>query len=228
MKQQGYMRGSTLRRIERSGAAPILLAPLLALAACAPDYQPAVPEGGSGTAAGSGTSIAVFAGGCFWCTEADFEKVPGVTGAVSGYTGGTTANPSYEQVSAGGTGHFEAVRISFDPARVSYGELVHYYFRTVDPTDAGGQFCDRGESYRTAIFVAGDAQKREAEAAKAASEKRLGTKVATPVLPAAAFTPAEDYHQDYYKTNSLKYKFYRSRCGRDARLKAVWGDAISD
>ncbi len=150
--------------------------------------------------------------------------MPGVLSAVSGYTGGTTAKPTYEQVSAGGTGHYEAVRITYDPARVSYPDLVRYYFRTVDPTDAGGQFCDRGESYRTAVFAATPEQRKAADAELAAVTKELGTRLATPVLPAARFWDAEGYHQDYYKKNSLKYRYYRSRCGRDARLAEVWGN----
>jgi peptide-methionine (S)-S-oxide reductase len=203
----------------------VLAAVLLVLAGCAPDYQPKVPDGGARPDAedrAAAAETAVFAGGCFWCTEADFEKVPGVTAAVSGYAGGALANPTYEQVSAGGTGHYEAVRVTFDPARVSYAQLADYYFRTVDPTDSGGQFCDRGESYRTAIFVAGDAQRRIAEREKAEAQAALGKPVATFILAAGPFWPAEDYHQDYYKKNDLKYHFYRSRCGRDARLKAVW------
>jgi len=194
----------------------------LALAGCGADYKPEVPKAEASPASGR-TETAIFAGGCFWCTEADFEKVPGVTAAVSGYTGGTTANPSYEQVSAGGTGHYEAVKITYDPARISYPTLASYFFRTVDPTDAGGQFCDRGESYRTAIFAADPAQRAAAEAALAEASRTLGAKLATPVLPAATFYPAEGYHQDYYKKNSLKYRYYRSRCGRDARLAEVWG-----
>ena len=197
-----------------------------ALAACAPDYQPKVPEGGAEAAAAAGpTETAIFAGGCFWCTEADFEKVPGVKSAVSGYTGGKTAKPTYAEVSAGGTGHYEAVKITYDPARVSYAKLARYYFRTVDPTDSGGQFCDRGESYRTAIFAMNEAQRRIAEAEKAEAARALKGRMVTPVLAAATFHPAEDYHQDYYKKNELKYGFYRSRCGRDARLKEVWGGA---
>ena len=201
------------------------LALLLPLAACSPEYEPeAAPADGPARASASGkTETAIFAGGCFWCTEADFEKVPGVTGAVSGYIGGTTANPTYGQVSAGGTGHYEAVRITYDPARISYGQLVDHYFRTVDPTDPGGQFCDRGESYRTAVFAMDTAQRRSAETEKAEVAKALSAPVVTPILPAAAFFEAEDYHQDYYKKNPLKYKYYRTRCGRDARLKEVWG-----
>ena len=193
------------------------------LAACSPDYQPDVPNGVEAATSSGRTETAIFAGGCFWCTEADFEKVPGVIGAVSGYTGGTTANPTYEQVSADATGHYEAVRLTYDPARVGYAALIDYYFRTVDPTDAGGQFCDRGSSYRTAIFVADPAQRAAAEAEKAEVDALLDAPVATPVLPAAPFYPAEGYHQNYYKKNSLKYKFYRARCGRDERLEEVWG-----
>ncbi|MGS1016417.1 peptide-methionine (S)-S-oxide reductase MsrA [Allosphingosinicella humi] len=197
----------------------------LALAGCSPDYQPTLPGNGKGKgAAPSGQkATAIFAGGCFWCTESDFEKVPGVVAAVSGYTGGTLADPTYKQVSAGGTGHYEAVRITYDPARVSYSELVAYYFRTVDPTDAGGQFCDRGASYRTAIFVADKDERGIAETEKEEVAKELRRPVATMILPVARFYPAEGYHQDYYKKNSLKYHFYRTRCGRDARLREVWG-----
>ena len=204
--------------------AVLALAAALALAGCGADYQPDVPKGGATLAASGETATAIFAGGCFWCTEADFEKVPGVISAVSGYTGGTVPDPTYEQVSADTTGHYEAVRVTYDPARVGYEALVDYYFRTVDPTDAGGQFCDRGTSYRTAIFVAGPEQRQAAEAEKAEVDALLEEPVVTPVLPAGEFYLAEDYHQDYYKKNSLKYGFYRSRCGRDARLAELWGD----
>ncbi len=200
--------------------------PLLALtlAACGSDYQPQVPEAQAAAATAPGrTETAVFAGGCFWCTEADFEKVPGVVAAVSGYPGGTTERPTYEQVSAGGTGHYEAVRVTYDPARIGYPALARYFFRTVDPTDAGGQFCDRGESYRSAIFAASPAQRAAAQAAAAEATRALGRQLATPILPAAPFWEAEGYHQDYYKRNKLKYNFYRSRCGRAARLAEVWG-----
>jgi len=205
----------------------IAFAGLIALAACALDYQPEVENSSNAAAAAASgrTETAIFAGGCFWCTEADFEKVPGVTGAVSGYTGGKTADPTYESVSADGTGHYEAVEVTYDPARVSYAQLADLYFRTVDPTDAGGQFCDRGASYRTAIFVADAAQRKIAEAEKAEADATLDAAVVTPILPVSTFYPAEDYHQDYYKTNALKYKYYRSRCGRDARLQEVWGGA---
>lgn len=180
---------------------------------------------------------AVVAGGCFWCVEADFESVQGVSGVVSGYTGGTTKNPTYKEVGNGGTGHYEAAKITYNPASVSYAKLLEMFFRSVDPTDAGGQFCDRGDSYRTAIFVSGPEQRAVAEAAKAAAEAALGQKIVTPILDAARFYDAEDYHQNYYKGDSIvvtrrgpkvqseAYKFYRNACGRDARLKQLWGNA---
>ncbi|WP_299501517.1 peptide-methionine (S)-S-oxide reductase MsrA [uncultured Roseobacter sp.] len=177
------------------------------------------------------------AGGCFWCVEADFEKVKGVTGAVSGFAGGTVQNPTYKQVTAGGTGHYEAVQITYDPSVVDQRTLLDLFFRSVDPTDAGGQFCDRGESYRTAIFVDGPAAEKTAKAAKAKAEADLGQRVVTPVLPAGEFYPADAYHQDYYKGRQLvitrfgpkrqasAYKAYREACGRDARVKELWGSA---
>ena len=192
----------------------------LLLLACAAEPAPAPPPDVPPERIGT----AVFGGGCFWCTEADFERVAGVIDAVSGYTGGRTRNPSYEQVSAGGTGHYEAVRVRFDRARVSYAALVRHFFRTVDPTDDGGQFCDRGDSYRTAIFVAGAEQRREADAAKAEANRLLGGRVVTRILPLRRFYEAEGYHQDYYRENPIRYRFYRSRCGRDSRLRDVWGE----
>jgi len=190
----------------------------LALASCGSG-----PEATAAAAAqGPRTETAIFAGGCFWCTESDFEHLPGVVSAVSGYTGGRTANPTYEQVSANGTGHYEAVQVTYDPRRVSYATLARHFFRTVDPTDAGGQFCDRGDSYRTAIFATPQ-QRAAADAAKAEANRVLRGRVVTPVLPAARFWPAEAYHQDYYQRNSVRYRYYRWRCGRDARIQAVWG-----
>jgi len=200
-----------------------LLLPFLALPACSPDYQPSLPKGGGEQRAPSLRETAVFAGGCFWCTESDFEKVPGVIGAVSGFSGGTLRNPTYKQVSAGGTGHYEAVRVTFDPSKVTYRQLARYFFRTVDPTDAGGQFCDRRDSYRTAIFVADSTQREAAEAEKQAAAEALRRPVATLILPAGPFWPAGSYHQDYYRKHDLQYHFYRSRCGRDARLAELWG-----
>lgn len=188
-------------------------------------------------AQGARAAEIIVAGGCFWCVEADFEKVRGVGEAVSGYTGGRTANPTYKQVSRGGTGHYEAVSISFNPGTVSVRELYDLFFRSVDPTDAGGQFCDRGKSYRTAIFYTDAAQKSAAEAAKADAEKALGQKIVTPILPAKRFYRAEDYHQDYYKGSKRivtrfgivkqrdAYKRYRQGCGRDQRVKQLWGNA---
>lgn len=188
-------------------------------------------------AAQAATEKAIVAGGCFWCVESDFESVPGVKRVVSGYTGGTTANPTYKQVGKGGTGHYEAVEITFDNAKVSYAKILDLFFRSVDPTDAGGQFCDRGESYRTAVFPLNAAQKTMAEMAKAQAAKALGRKIVTPILPAGPFWKAEGYHQDYYKgsnivitrrgpkTQAEAYKFYRKACGRDARVKQLWGKA---
>ncbi|AXT27724.1 peptide-methionine (S)-S-oxide reductase [Ruegeria sp. AD91A] len=183
----------------------------------------------------AGAETLTVAGGCFWCVESDFESVPGVVGAVSGYTGGKSANPTYDQVSKGGTGHYEAVQITFDPARVSRETLLNMFFRSVDPTDAGGQFCDRGDSYRTAIFVSNKGEKALAEQAKKEAQRALGQNVVTPILNAGSFYPAEAYHQDYYNGNKLiftrfgpkrqhsAYKAYRKACGRDARVKQLWG-----
>ncbi len=177
------------------------------------------------SAAEDGFEVATFAGGCFWCVESDFDAVPGVVRTVSGYTGGTVAEPTYEQVSAGGTGHREAVQIFYDPERVSYAALVEIFWRSVDPTDGGGQFCDRGQSYETAIFANSLEQKQQAEASKGALQRSgvLDRPVVTPIEVARAFYPAEDYHQDYYRKNPLRYNFYRYRCGRDARVEELWG-----
>ena len=182
-------------------------------------------------AAAAKTEKAVFAGGCFWCVESDFEAVAGVRSVVSGYTGGASANPTYKDHE----GHYEAVEITFDNARISYADLVAKFLRSVDVTDAGGQFCDRGPSYRTAIFVRTTEQQAAAKAAVAAAGAQLGRKIVTPVLAAKTFWRAEDYHQDYYKGTDYvltragpkqqrnAYAFYRKACGRDARVKAVWG-----
>ena len=173
----------------------------------------------------SRAASAIFAGGCFWCTESDFDHMPGVVATTSGYSGGRIANPTYEQVSAGGTGHIEAVRVAYDPARISYAALVDRFFRTIDPLDAGGQFCDRGYQYRSAIFVRNPQERRIAETAKAQVERRLGRRIATLILPARNFYTAEDYHQDYYRKNPVRYRFYRWNCGRDQRIGAVWQPA---
>jgi peptide-methionine (S)-S-oxide reductase len=170
---------------------------------------------------------AILAGGCFWCVEADFDKIEGVVSTTSGYTGGTVENPTYKQVTAGGTGHYEAVRIVYDPAKVGYRQLIDHFWRTVDPTDAGGQFCDRGESYRTAVFAHSPEQRQAAEASKQQADQELKGEIVTPVLEASAFYPAEDYHQDYYEKNPLRYQYYRWSCGRDQRLEELWGDAAA-
>lgn len=185
----------------------------------------------------AGSETLTVAGGCFWCVESDFESVKGVKEAVSGFAGGKAANPTYKQVTSGGTGHYEAVQIVFDPAVVSRDELLAKFFRSVDPTDAGGQFCDRGASYRTAIFADGSAQKAAAVKAKANAGKDLGQKIVTPILGASTFYPANASHQDYYKGSKIvltrfgpkkqskAYKAYRNACGRDDRVKQLWGSA---
>jgi peptide methionine sulfoxide reductase msrA/msrB len=178
-----------------------------------------------GAMAQKSKETAVFAGGCFWCTEADFEKLPGVFEAVSGYTGGHVANPTYKQTSAGGTGHVEAVRVRYDPAEVSYDQLLEWFWRHVDPTDGGGQFVDRGSQYRSAIFYADADQQRLAKASKErlAASGRFDKPIVTEILPLGKFYLAEDYHQDYYKENPVRYKYYRYRSGRDQFLDKVWG-----
>jgi peptide-methionine (S)-S-oxide reductase len=165
----------------------------------------------------SARAEAVFAGGCFWCVESDFEHLDGVVGAVSGYTGGALVNPTYRNHE----GHAEAVRVTYDPARISYPQLLHHFWRHHDPLDGGGQFCDRGPSYRSAIFVT-EAQRAAAESSLGEAERTLGRDVATPILPLGRFWIAEDYHQDYYQKNPIPYRFYRLRCGRDARIDEVW------
>jgi peptide-methionine (S)-S-oxide reductase len=172
-----------------------------------------------------GPATATLAGGCFWCVEEAFEEIEGVKSVTSGYTGGSVANPTYEQVGEGATGHFEAVQIVFDPKRVSYEKLLDVFWHNVDPTDAQGQFCDKGPQYRSAIFVADDEQRRIAEASKRAIDEsgRFPGKVATEIRPAGPFYPAEEYHQDYAEKNPIRYRFYRTGCGRDARLREVWG-----
>ena len=178
---------------------------------------------------------AYFAGGCFWCVESDFESLRGVSEVVSGYQGGKTKNPTYKQVTRGGTGHYEAVEIRYNDSTISYDQLLYNFFRSVDPTDAGGQFCDRGNSYRTAIFVSNAAERAAAEKAKAQAQKDLGRKIVTPILNASQFYKAEAYHQDYYKSSEIvltrrgpkskanAYKFYRKACKRDAKIKRLWG-----
>lgn len=168
--------------------------------------------------------VATFAGGCFWCVEEAFDAVEGVERTISGYTGGHVEDPSYEQVSAGGTGHIEAVLVVYDPSVVSYEELLDVFWHNVDPTDDGGQFCDRGESYETAIWYRTESQRRLAEATKAEIERATGWDVVTPILPAETFWEAEGYHQNYHERNPIRYKFYKWNCGRQQRLDELWGD----
>ena len=169
------------------------------------------------------TATAVFAAGCFWCVEEAFEKTPGVVEAVSGYTGGWTRNPTYNQVTREDTGHYEAVRVTYDPTVITYAQLVDVFWKNVDPFDAEGQFCDKGSSYRGAIFPATPEETEAANASRAAVAARFGRNVEVTVLPAATFYDAEDYHQDYYLKNASSYNFYKWRCGRAQRLEAVWG-----
>jgi peptide-methionine (S)-S-oxide reductase len=190
--------------------------------------------GGIGFAAGAqsakpadsaiATATAIFAGGCFWCIEADFEKLPGVIGAESGYTAGKTANPTYQQVSAGSTGHTEAIRISYNPAKVSYQQLVDYFWRHIDPTVKDRQFCDVGSQYRSGIYWQNETERKIAEASRDTLLKsgKL-SRVFTEIAAASAFYPAEEYHQDYYKKNPIRYTYYRKSCGRDARVHEIWG-----
>jgi peptide-methionine (S)-S-oxide reductase len=170
---------------------------------------------------------ATFAGGCFWCMEGPFDKLDGVVSTTSGYTGGTRKNPTYEQVSSGGTGHTEAVQVVYDPAKVSYEKLLEIYWHNVDPLAKNRQFCDVGTQYRSAIFYQDETQKRLAEASKAEVQKRFKQPIATEIVAASAFYPAEDYHQDYYRKNPIRYKFYRTGCGRDARLEELWGQSAA-
>lgn len=187
----------------------VALLPLLANAAAEP----------------STSQKAIFAGGCFWCTESDFEKIPGVISAISGYTGGSVARPSYEQVSSGSTGHTEAVEVLFDPSKISYAQLLEKFWRSIDPTVKDQQFCDHGSQYRSGIYPLNAEQQKVAEASKAALIKSgVLPNVYTEIVPASTFWPAEDYHQNYYQTHALQYRYYRYGCGRDARLKQIWSD----
>jgi len=167
--------------------------------------------------------VATFSGGCFWCVEADFDKVDGVISTTSGYTGGSVANPTYQQVSAGGTGHTEAVKVAYDPAKVSYEKLLDVFWHNHDPLAKNAQFCDHGEQYRAGIFYHDEDQRRLAEASRQAVQKRFKEPVQTEISPAGAFYVAEDYHQDFYQKNPVRYKFYRYNCGRDKRLEQLWG-----
>ena len=188
-------------------------------------FAVAVAANGAAAAESAKLATATFAGGCFWCMEPPFDKLDGVVSTTSGYTGGRKAMPTYEEVSAGGTGHIEAVQVVYDQAKVSYAKLLDVFWRNIDPVTPNAQFCDAGEQYRSAIFVDGDEQKRLAEASKMAIEasKRFAKPIVTEILPAATFWPAEEYHQDYYRKNPIRYAFYRTTCGRDRRLEELWG-----
>ena len=169
------------------------------------------------------TASVILAGGCFWCMELPYDKTDGVLSTTSDYSGGNTANPTYEAVSAGSTGHIEVVKVEYDPTKISYEKLLDIFWPNIDPLDPAGQFCDKGSQYRSAIFYGNEKEKELAEASKKLIAGKLGQAVVTEILPAAQFYPAEDYHQDYYEKNPLKYKFYRFGCGRDARLETLWG-----
>jgi len=172
-------------------------------------------------------ATAIFAGGCFWCEEAAFEDVPGVISVTSGYTGGQKVNPTYEEVSEGGTGHAESVEVLYDPTKISYEKLLDIFWHNVDPFTKDAQFCDHGSQYRSAIFYKGEAQRKAAEDSKAKLEgdPKFKGKIVTEIVPASTFYRAEEYHQDYYKKNPVRYRYYRFGCGRDARLKEIWGEA---
>lgn len=170
------------------------------------------------------TAQAIFAGGCFWCMESEFDSEAGVISVTSGYTGGSAETATYKQVSTGMTGHVEAVEIVYDPARVSYTRLLHIFWRNIDPFDTEGQFCDKGSQYAAGIFYADDAQREAAEQSRAAMQEKLGKEIAAFVRPAMAFYAAEDYHQAYYKNNARAYKAYRTGCGRDRKLEKIWGE----
>lgn len=172
------------------------------------------------------TETAIFSGGCFWCMESDMKAIPGVVSVESGYTGGHLKNPSYQDVITETTGHYESVRVTFDPAKITYRQLLDRYWKLVDPTDDGGQFCDRGPSYRPAVWVNGPDQQKAAEESRAAAARNLKTgRMLTQILPAQTFYPAEEYHRDFAKRHALQYEMYRTGCGRDARLAEVWGKA---
>jgi peptide-methionine (S)-S-oxide reductase len=181
-----------------------------------------------GAAGAQELAKATFAGGCFWCMEPPFDKLDGVVSTTSGYTGGQAAHPTYKQVSAGNTGHAEAVEILYDARKITYAQLLEVFWRNIDPLTANAQFCDVGNQYRSGIFVHDETQRRLAEESKHAVEQRLQKPVVTEITAASTFWPAEEYHQDYYKKNPIRYKLYRTSCGRDQRLEAIWGPAAKD
>ncbi|HWU67462.1 MAG TPA: peptide-methionine (S)-S-oxide reductase MsrA [Stenotrophobium sp.] len=188
-------------------------------------FSASIASAAPATAAAAHTAVATFAGGCFWCMQSDFEELPGVISVTAGYTGGKEQHPTYEQVSDHQTGHFESVELTYDTRKLSYDQVLDYFWHHVDPTDGGGQFCDRGPQYRTAIFYHDEAQHQAAIASRDRIDKsgKLAAPIVTLILPATTFWPAEDYHQDYYKKNPLRYAYYRHSCGRDARVHQVWG-----
>lgn len=225
------MKATTTTLSHRLLASSVLILAGL-LAACEPTAAQAPkpqsepqPRAQASAQATENLGVAIFAGGCFWCTESDFDKVPGVIETTSGYIGGHVDNPTYEQVSAGTSGHIEAVRVRFDPSKTSYLKLLEAFWPTIDPVTANAQFCDRGPQYRSAIFYSNAAEQQQAEASKDALQKsaRLPAPVVTELLAASTFYPAEDYHQDYYLRNPLRYSYYRNGCGRDQRLEQLWG-----
>ncbi len=214
--QGSYVLIVTKNRVRRMNLCRLRLAAVVTLLVCA-SLAPSTRAGAEARA------VAIFAGGCFWCVEADFDKVPGVLSTRSGYIGGHTPAPTYAQVSAGGTGHAEAVEIVYDPARVSFRQLLDVFWRSIDPLTKDAQFCDRGDQYRSAIFYRDAEQQRLAEETKSAAQAVLGKPVVTQVVPASTFYAAEDDHQDYYLKHPAKYTLYRWNCGRDQRLEKIWG-----
>jgi peptide-methionine (S)-S-oxide reductase len=228
-------------------AAPSLLVFVMACSSCstsAPAERsgpnvPAVEHSSTGTSEGDmhgsraaeapppGRAVAIFAGGCFWCMEAPFDELEGVDSTTSGYTGGRTESPSYDEVSSGGTGHAEAIRIVYDPARITYERLLDVFWHNIDPTQDDGQFCDHGTQYRSEIFVLDADQRRAAEASRARVAEQLDEEIVTAITDASTFWIAEDYHQDYYRTNPVRYTMYRTGCGRDRRLEQIWGESAA-
>ena len=210
-------------------AAVAAMAAMVTLAACSPavesEKQAATQPAATQSARAEAPAAATFAGGCFWCMEAPFDELYGVISTTSGYTGGELAYPTYEQVSAGATGHYEAIQVVYDPKRIGYEKLLRGFWHNIDPTDPSGQFCDKGDQYRSAIFYHDETQKRLAEASRRAlvDSRRFEEPVVTPILPAREFYPAEDYHQDFYRKNPERYRSYRSGCGRDHHLENLWG-----
>jgi len=212
--------------MRRNLSAPAVLTLIVFVAACGGSDASTASKRAAASAPPGTTELAILAGGCFWCTEGAFDGLPGVVEAVSGYTGGEKPDPTYEEVSAGGTGHFESIEVRFDPAKITYAQILNVFWRQIDPTDAGGQFADRGSQYRSAIFVLDETQRRIAEASKKALEAKhwFDKPIATPILPAGPFYRAEEYHQDYHAKNPVQYKAYKWGSGRGPFLERVWKD----